>query len=32
VHPVGLGLFPVDLDVDASGIPVALRIDIAGEG
>ncbi|WP_433796154.1 hypothetical protein [Actinoplanes sp. CA-252034] len=28
---VGDGFFPVHLDVDADGLPVALRIDIAGE-
>ncbi|WP_285549736.1 hypothetical protein [Actinoplanes regularis] len=28
---VGDGFFPVHLDVDAAGDPVALRIDIAGE-
>ncbi|GIE87137.1 hypothetical protein [Actinoplanes regularis] len=28
---VGDGFFPVHLDVDAAGNPVALRIDIAGE-
>ncbi|WP_211268753.1 hypothetical protein [Actinoplanes subtropicus] len=28
---VGDGFFPVHLDVDAAGLPVALRIDITGE-
>jgi hypothetical protein len=28
---VGDGFFPVHLDVDADGVPVALRIDLAGE-
>ncbi len=29
---IGDGFFPVHLDVDVDGLPVALRIDVTGEG